>query len=59
MNINVIIVIYSIITFSIFIIWTFDVFDDDNFVKCVLLWPLFLIKLIIKELFKLLFTDWK
>ena len=53
-----IIIIYSVITFLIFFIWIFEDFND-NFIKYVLLWPLVLIKLIIKELFKLLFTDWK
>ena len=53
-----IIIIYSVITFLIFFICIFEDFND-NFIKYVLLWPLVLIKLIIKELFKLLFTDWK
>ena len=56
---ELIIAIYIVIIIVMCVIWLFDGFSDDNFVKYVVLWPLILIKLILKELFKLLFTDWK
>ena len=56
---ELIIAIYIVITIVMGAIWLFDGFSDDNFVKYVVLWPLILIKLTLKELFKLLFTDWK
>ena len=56
---NLIIALYIAITILLFVIWLLGAFDDANFIECVLLWPLVLIKLTLKELFKLLFTNWK
>ena len=52
---NLIIGIYIAITIVVFVIGLFDEFD---FIKS-LLWPIWVIKTLLKELFKLLFTDWK
>ena len=59
MNSTLIISSYLIITTIFFIIWLFGEYDDKDFIKIVILWPIFSLKELLKELFKLLFTDWK
>ena len=55
---NLIIGIYIAITIVVFVIGLFAEFDEFDFIKS-LLWPIWVIKTLLKELFKLLFTDWK
>lgn len=56
---NLIIAIYIVMTIIMFVIWLFSEYDDEDFIKIVILWPIWIIKILVKELFKLLFTDWK
>ena len=50
---------YVCITIGMLLLWVFTDADEFDFFKFVLFWPIWLIKLSLKELFKLLFTDWK
>lgn len=52
-------IVYLSITMGMFLFWVFSDFEESDFFKFVLFWPIWLIKLSLKELFKLLFTDWK
>ena len=52
-------IVYASITMCMFLLWVFSDFEESDFFKFVLFWPIWLIKLSLKELFKLLFTDWK
>ena len=52
-------IVYLSITMGMFLLWVFSDLEESDFFKFVLFWPIWLIKLSLKELFKLLFTDWK
>ena len=52
-------IVYLSITMGMFLLWVLLDAEDSDFFKFVLFWPIWLIKLSLKELFKLLFTDWK
>lgn len=52
-------IIYVSITMGMLLLWAFSDAEYSDFFKFVLFWPIWLIKLSLKELFKLLFTDWK
>lgn len=52
-------IVYLSITMGMFLLWVFSDAEDSDFLKFVLLWPILLIKELLKALFKLLFTDWK
>ena len=52
-------IVYVSITMGMLLLWEFSGAKDSDFFKFVLFWPIWLIKLSLKELFKLLFTDWK
>ena len=52
-------IVYVSITMGMLLFWVFSDAEDSDFLKFVLFWPIWLIKLSLKELFKLLFTDWK
>ena len=52
-------IVYLSITMSMLLLWVFLDLEESDFFKFVLFWPIWLIKLSLKELFKLLFTDWK
>lgn len=53
--------IYFIISFIIFIFCVFTESPDtlEEILTVVFLWPILLLKELLKALFKLLFTDWK
>lgn len=53
-----IIVCYVAITIVIYTIGIFIDIDEKSYIGIVL-WPIWVIKMLLKELFKLLFTDWK
>ena len=58
----VLLYIYFIISFIIiFIFCVFTELPDtlEEILTVVFLWPILIIKLLLKELFKLLFTNWK
>ena len=52
-------IVYVSITMGMSLFWVFSDAEESHFFKFVLFWPIWLIKLSLKELFKLLFTDWK
>ena len=52
-------IVYVSIAMGMFLFWVFSDAEESYFFKFVLFWPIWLIKLLLKELFKLLFTDWK
>ena len=52
-------IVYVSITMGMLLLWVFSDAKDSDFLKFVLLWPILLIKELLKALFKLLFTDWK
>ena len=49
---------YVAVTIVICIIGIFIDIDEKSYIGIVL-WPIWVIKMLLKELFKLLFTDWK
>ena len=52
-------IVYLSITMGMFLLWALSDAEYSDFLKFVLFWPILLIKELLKELFKLLFTDWK
>ena len=52
-------IVYVFITMGMLLFWMLSDAEDSDFLKFVLLWPILLIKELLKALFKLLFTDWK
>lgn len=52
-------IVYVSITIGMLLLWVFSDAEDSDFLKFVLLWPILLLKELLKALFKLLFTDWK